>query len=312
MDSFQDLANMTLDFESKPERRTTTVTTQPQPLQPQTFKDFIRLPPELRIMIWELAIESIEPRILGDRPTDGQFRFRNFDHLGTSPIPRGLLPAENTLWIPSILLVNEESEEIGLKYYHNISMRPKHNPIYYNPAKDSVSILGPLHVTSPIVSQISRSEVQRVHITSRVVYMTASPGYSYNFIYRPTFQVDWNWAKVVNQNILEYITIGDWGCHVHHLLPFGMDMNRFRPWELIIEDLPCRNHHEIEDQSTQIRWAQIIRAELMQRSFGGIMLPSIVFKVAEKSTAICADCRALKTKETKMKNPRKRHSRRPW
>ncbi|ESZ95536.1 hypothetical protein SBOR_4089 [Sclerotinia borealis F-4128] len=275
MDSFQDLADMTLDVESKPERRVTNVTT-----QPQTFVYFVLLPGEL--------------------PTDGRLRFRNYDHLGTTPIPRGLLPVKNTRWTPSILLVNKDSRRIGLRYYKNISLDPVYSPIYYNQALDSISVLGPLHVTFPLVYRINADLVTRVHIPTRVVYMTASMGRSNHRF--PTPQ--WNWAKVMNQNIIQYLMVGDF--NLSHL-PFGTSTTRTQPWELVIEDLPCRNPHEIEDIQSQQQWRYLIITELARQAASEVFVfPIIVFKLAAKSTNVCADCRAFKTRETKMKNPRKK------
>ncbi|QSZ34307.1 hypothetical protein DSL72_005897 [Monilinia vaccinii-corymbosi] len=292
MNSFQDLADMNLDVECKPDRRTTMVIT-----HPQTFKCFRELPPEVRTMIWEM---SIEPRVLGDRPEDGRLRFRDEHHLGTSPIPRGLLPIQNTHWIPPILLACKESEEVGLKHYKNISRLAELKPIYYNPVLDSVSMIGPLHVLFPIMYQIDTDLVDRVHIPTRVVYMTASIGRSRGFPLTP----HWNWAKIINQDIIQYITNGDF--HISHL-PIGLSGTRQRPWELIIEDLPCKNEHEIENLTVQRQWRHSIRKELIRLAGPDpFEFPMIVFKVAEKSNTVCADCRALKMYEARKKNPKKR------
>ncbi|KAI6712826.1 hypothetical protein B2J93_2828 [Marssonina coronariae] len=91
----------------------------------QSFTIFPNLPVEMRLVIWELALADLPPRIVFKRA-----------FLEIFPTKRGLVP-DNRSQDPTLMHVNRESREAALKVYQTYGTRP-------GTVEERIKVLGPL------------------------------------------------------------------------------------------------------------------------------------------------------------------------
>lgn len=107
-----------------------------QPVQqaPTAPKNFQALPTELRIMIWQLSIAELEPRVVKIRAVDSSRRHWNSQDEDFRP--KWQLEALCNDMIPSLLHVNRESREKLFENYKLVFATRLRHPVYFDFARD--------------------------------------------------------------------------------------------------------------------------------------------------------------------------------
>ncbi|ESZ95506.1 hypothetical protein SBOR_4091 [Sclerotinia borealis F-4128] len=287
MDTFQDLANMTLDVEIKTE---TANTQQSQALAPsQGFKRstlFSRFPVEIRRKIWGF---TVAPRLVEEKfcrmPGNGDITKRCFYNVWEPSIPRHLFPINIVPYnsMPAAFWACKESRNEIARYYHSIAIAPEDRVIERDLLLNNVPLpksWQPWRVLPDRDQQwlIQPWAVKRIQITPR------------SLLSRTELEADEDLFFERDGNLEGYEKI---------FFSFVFqDLEEF-----IVQDFDCKLSHKLDSLANRDAWKEMIsrmfRVESSHNEFevmragSQFKVPNIEIRPGAKIARPCEDCMTI-------------------